>query len=518
MAIGSYYDVYNVDSYEQRVSNVSQSIASLSSSDFYFDARNQLIAQIDILKAKEQKLFNLLGVSSIEELNEALQEYREAVLNLSGAQLNEYFVGVLRAENQKEFESFSKAVEDIVREDLFNNEPLEKLGRDTIHKAIMALLNADKTGTPFSSSAGIKDGAIFPSSFTEEQKKRWKQLLRQKKYSHKKSVKDYISITANTTKGGMEASFTWHDFTEKMTPTEAKERLTESQLENINQQVRQLVLSRVGKDGHMIDAIMEEMLRENKYLFFVGKSANQITGILGELQGIYYLAKLFQGDWRRAIQWRGGTSTGVGNTKPHQDILLNEFGIQVKNTTKESLIDMSAVDFSEMKLDSMLARAGISPPAADVFVNYYGTLAFNVEYHRDRRRRAGNQYLPGLRMTDKNAKRFAANRAHLLALEKDIEALLSMFAAAFMHLDVSDQAQGLDANVLFLLGGAAFYTASQVLTDVLEDLEREKRSFGIRASFSKGENIISALNAQNRSPNFSKAVVNDIKLTSSFKF
>ena len=74
MAIGSYYDVYNVDSYERRVSNISQSIASLSSGDFYFDARNQLIAQIDILKTKEQKLFNLLGVSSIEELNKALQE------------------------------------------------------------------------------------------------------------------------------------------------------------------------------------------------------------------------------------------------------------------------------------------------------------------------------------------------------------------------------------------------------------------------------------------------------------
>jgi voltage-gated potassium channel Kch len=93
-----------------------------------------------------------------------------------------------------------------------------------------------------------------------------------------------------------------------------------------------------------------------------------------------------------------------------------------------------------------------------------------------------------------------------------------MFAAAFMYLDVSDQAQGLDTNVLFLLGGAAFYTASQVLTDVLEDLEREKRSFGVKASFSRGENIIAALNAQSRSPNFSRAVVNDIKLTSSFKF
>lgn len=517
MAIGSYYNVYDVDSYEQRVSNISQSIASLKSGDFYFDARNQLIAQIAILKAKEQKLFNLLGVSSIEELNKALQEYREAVLNLSGAQLNEYFVGALRAENQKEFESFSKAVMDVVTEDLFNNEPLEKLGRDTIHEAILSLLNIGKKGTRFTSSAGIRDGAIFPSSFTKEQKKRWDQLLRQK-YSHKKSVMDYISITANPTKDGMEADFTWYDFTEEMTPTEAKERLTESQLENINQQVRQLVLSRVGKDGHMINEIMGEMLKENKYLFFVGKNVNEITGILGEIQGIYYLAKLFRGDWRRAIKWRGGTNTGVGNTKPHQDILLKEFGIQVKNTTKESLIDMSAVSFSEMKLESMLARAGISPPAADVFVNYYGTLAFNVEYHRDRRRRVGNQYLPGLRMTDKNAKRFAANRAHLIALEKDIETLLSMFAAAFMYLDVSEQAQGLDANVLFLLGGAAFYTASQVLTDVLEDLEREKRRFGIRASFLKGENIIVALNAQSRSPNFSRAVVNDIKLTSSFKF
>jgi hypothetical protein len=37
---------------------------------------------------------------------------------------------------------------------------------------------------------------------------------------------------------------------------------------------------------------------------------------------------------------------------------------------------------------------------------YYGTKSFNVEYHRDKRKKKKTQYLPGLRLKDVHAPEF----------------------------------------------------------------------------------------------------------------
>jgi hypothetical protein len=49
---------------------------------------------------------------------------------------------------------------------------------------------------------------------------------------------------------------------------------------------------------------------------------------------MYYLGKFFGEDKiGNTIIWRGGLHEGMKNQKPHQDVILNGLGVQVKNTT-----------------------------------------------------------------------------------------------------------------------------------------------------------------------------------------
>ena len=89
----------------------------------------------------------------------------------------------------------------------------------------------------------------------------------------------------------MQATFTWSTITEDLTPTEAKERLTENEINEINLKIKTLILSKINNDVELISKIIDYILSKDKTAFFVGKNINDITGILGEIQGLYYLSK-----------------------------------------------------------------------------------------------------------------------------------------------------------------------------------------------------------------------------------
>jgi hypothetical protein len=89
-----------------------------------------------------------------------------------------------------------------------------------------------------------------------------------------------------------------------------------------------------------------------------------------------------------------------------------------------------------------------------------------------------------------------------------------------MYMDIYEGANGMDANSLYLLGGTMFQTASNILSNILKKLEMSERTgFNIRASYKQdGRNIISALNSDTRDKNYSKVVISNIELKSSYDF
>lgn len=518
MAIAGYVNVYDTFGYKQSVDDIAIGISELNGRNFFVDAESKIKDQIKSLKEKEEKIFEKLEVNDIKELNIRLEDYKKAVFNLSGPGLNRAFIGILKEKNRKEFEAFNDAVLSVVNEDILKNQAIIDIGVAKAHEEVINFLNADTSKyVRYSSPKGMTTTEFFPASFTKEQRDRWKALLIEKySKSQKPAVQKYFEVGASSEGDTLTGEFTWFDITNELTQTEAEERLSDDDIGEINRKIRDLIISKVD-DKDSIGLIIDDVLAKEKFAFFVGKNEKEITGLLGEIQGMYYLSKIL-GNTKVALEWRGGRINPATGKKYHQDILVDIFGIQIKNTINEAFFGLGDVKFADGDIGKLLPKIGISSDAADLFKNYYGTLVFNVPYHRDKRRKKGAQYLPGLRESDRGAERYKEQRERLEGHEKDIDRLLSLFAATFMYLDVSENAGSLDANTLFLLGGAAFQTASQILSDVLEDLEKEKKRFKVRGSLKKDKNIITALNTRNRKPDYSTLVAADIKLTSSFNF
>lgn len=570
----SYTDVYTVAEYGSRVQDIETELeiqkASMEGTVFF--AGQKIQEQINILQQKEASIFELLGVSNLQQLNMRIQRYQQNTFTFNGSALRSTFTGILEVNNQKSYRAFEKAVRAVIN-DVIKKDVNNYLGTEGLEKAANAVLDFLNEGlnnshTKFTSTQGMKVGRggkieFFPNSFTTAQIARWKTILKQKasEYPEIQSYFDSLEVTATSTDDTMTVEFTWFDKqkgTGGLTPEQAK-KMTGTQRSDINRNIINLIKSSVS--GNVDMTILEEVIQDvlassDGLAFFVGQNINKITGILGEIQGMYYLRELL-GDKAKVI-WRGGTKTGLGNTDPHQDIQIIDafkraFGIQIKNTTSEIDImndlgvknDLNKnIDFSEGSISTMVSKMASIVPVDDSVIGlletYYGTKSFNVPYHYEKQKNGGRTAVSGNKTLkemknpksksnrEKNSfiKRWNENtitykeiRKRLEDLNSSINSLMSLFAAAFMYLDAFDFKNENDANALFLIGGTAFVTASDVLETVLNDLISETNDphFTINMS-SNDANIIDALNSGKKGNSYSSQVINGIKLTSSFKF
>jgi len=95
----------------------------------------------------------------------------------------------------------------------------------------------------------------------------------------------------------------------------------------MNSRVAQEIIKVCGGDPY-IKKIIGHILVADPTAFFVGYNQHDITGLLGEIKAMYYLAQ-FLGieEIGKSIRWLGGLHVGEDKAKPHRDILLNNFGI-----------------------------------------------------------------------------------------------------------------------------------------------------------------------------------------------
>lgn len=517
MALGSYKDIYTVPEYVQRVSEIQTSISSLKGGDFLTQARQRVESQINTLKKKEQQLLGKIqidGVKTIEDLNRHLDQFRRITLNLNGSALVQTFTGILESENAKEFDIFNQLVTNKINQ-LIADKPFEERTVQWAYEKAMEYLNQSFVSSKgidisYRSKKGYTESGIFPANFTKEQKKRWRKLIAAETKPQNIEL-DQWELDLFSSGNSLTASFNWFDVTGKKTQLEAQKMPLEK-INNINSQIKEAIIVQTS-DAQLIGDIIDHILGENKFAFFVGKNVKDITGILGEIQSLYYLSKLFGGvnavKMPSNLLWRGGTYSGDNSSKPHQDVLFEAFGIQVKNSTKDLI---GSINFANASIETMLNKTEMSEEAKNVFYNYYGTKEFNIPYHRE-----GKKYFSGLREQDNGAIQYKEARGALLNCEKDIEELLGLFAASFMYMDVAEDFSLVDANILYLVGGTAFYAASSILQQILNELEAEARSFKITSSTTLGYNIIDALNSGKRKE-YSSAMQANIRLTSSYKF
>ena len=525
MVLSSYTDVYKLEDYQKRVQDISAETAMAISGDIKTQGKMRIQAQIDILRQKERQIFDLLKVKSVEELNQRILEYKNTVINFSGAGLYEEFIGILQAENAEEYDDFQKAVQEILGQEYFNQEGNQIVVQEAGKKAL-TVLNEGLSRSKYTSQKGYSGGKIQISRFTQWQKKRWKELFATRFYESHPKAKAYVdkhmkNFSPNVNSSNTEDAYgfsinsvlTWKTGTQGLKPSEAKKiyPIGSKELNFINMRMTNFIIQRVPQDQELIRSIINHILRQEPYAFFIGDNEKDITGLLGEITGLYYISKMFGGFTQEVLSWRGGTHSGDSNMKPHQDIILKGLGIQVKNSVEEQI---KTISFSEASIETMLQKAQLPESVKNIFLNFYGTQAFNIPYHK-----GNGGYINGAPtpVTDK-FKIFQEWKDSLDKNEDMIERLLSLSAAFFLYMDVYSDTAGMDANTLFLLGGTTFQTAANVLQAIIDTIDQEERNFGIRSSYKADRNIVSALNDGSRSPNYSQAVLDNIELKSSYDF
>lgn len=522
----SYYDIYKVADYTERVDNIVSGLALARIDGAITQTKEKLDSQIKELKTKEMALLQSLGVDSLEELNKNIQIYNSENLKLSGPAMEKEFTAILDEKNGIENDAFQRAIDAAIRTEGLSNIPV-----DEFHPAIMNLLK-DNLRT-FNAEVGISKGTreVFGTKITKYQKKRWEELLLTKgRFKYKngtipKEIQRYIQIKegfSDNTSGSITIS--WKTETKGMTPTEAKEFKAEhpDDFAEINQKMKKFIVKRAGGDSTILSQVIDYVLQEDPYAFFVGANVQGVTGILGEIQGLYYLCRLLGGTHvlNNRLKFLAN-SLNEKSKKSHRDILVDGFGIQVKNSAEEikSKIDVS---FVSQNLSTFLDQLNISPDSKEVLENYFGTKAFNIEYHVEQNG-AIKEYKPGLQNKQgyipKNGYIFQKDRERLLNMSNDVDLLLSVFAATLLYLDAFDASLGVDKNTLFLIGGASFQSAAAILTDIKEKIDNDAPGIHISSHQTTGKNIIDALNSgQSRNQNYSQEILKHINLTSSYKF
>ena len=172
MALSSYTDLYKLEDYQDRVRDIKNETTMALSGEIKQRGKEQVKAQIATLRQKEKQIFDLLNVKSIEELNQRVLEYKNTVINFSGAGLQEEFIGILQAENSEEYNDFQQAIREVLGDRFFDQEGSQILIEEARKKA-MAILNEGFSRERFTSHQGFSGGKIQTGKFTQWHKKRW---------------------------------------------------------------------------------------------------------------------------------------------------------------------------------------------------------------------------------------------------------------------------------------------------------------------------------------------------------
>lgn len=537
MALSTYQDVYKLSDLQTRVEDITDALNIANGEEMLHSMEERVKAQISLLEKREQVIYAYLRLpkeeQNIKGLNKRLTEYRNAVINLSGPQLEEEITGILDQELGEQFANFKDAVNEVVEAEIW---PLVEQGYyDNFEDAYLGFLNTSNkgsdlhkefisAGTKFSNTTALNKltKKVLVGALTPHQRKFWEKIL--DKSSGANPGTSEIQPVNN------QIHFNWLDYTNGKKETEAEE-LSITQRQKMSYKIREKLISLVAVDNQKaFTEVLDYILKETQWkAFFVGKSVNDIIGLCGEIQSIYYLY-CFLGcepsTLGNEIKWMGGKHVGEKGQKPHRDTLLQVFGIQVKNSVSQEL---RSIDFADASIETILQKIGVGgDDVKNLIANFYGTKHFNVGYNINPR--TGKYYIDRddpLRAIDSDGTNRAViyQRTYRQLMDKsdDIEKLLAFSAATLMYMDIGDIPGNLDANNLYLLGGATFYAASNILSYILKTFKEDKdgilRAFRVHSSSSKDSHtIVDALNDNNRSPEYSKEVLKKVILTSSFNF
>lgn len=215
---------------------------------------------------------------------------------------------------------------------------------------------------------------------------------------------------------------------------------------------------------------------------FTGGNEQGVIGILGEIQGLYYMYALL-GDKNPSVspetlfQWIGGDTTAGSGVKTGADLIVTiarnlGYGIQIKNsmdlTGETSFSDFTLnrgeVDGSFLnQLQSFGVPSEITQALEDAFVMQ----SFNISYHL-----AGTLAVPG-DPKGPDADIYLQTYSRLNELVERAQRYMALAAVMIMRIQYLENEGFMQSNTLWIIGGTAIISAVQILNDLINQIEGE---------------------------------------------
>ena len=273
----------------------------------------------------------------------------------------------------------------------------------------------------------------------------------------------------------------WLSITEGLTPTQIKDRVekdtTGAELQKVRQANNKIIVMLCKVVGPEAKAFTRQYLlnlsRQDPYIFFVGKSSTDVTGLLGEIAAVVAIQQLT--GQTVPVEWIAHNMSN--GKKVSVDVVLNYcFGINVKNTTQDfsqykGFHDVSFVERNPQDiLESLLHESTISENLSDAFQTSYFNLSYQIISSRP-------HVIPYFNDNFDNVE------IGLLSFRKKLITFLYQFAPELMYMatdELDKQLLILDneleqnlsgkGNILYMVGGVPFFP-SEMLTDLMKDLQ-----------------------------------------------
>lgn len=474
--------------------------------------RSELLSKLYDLKDKTTKIASSMlrslgyegSLENMEkELNIQIKQLQKTTFYLNGEELNAFMIDELTKAIpadpafQKKYEQFKEEVRSAF--DLANDVSLETLARavfdylgHSIGDAEIVISNGavrSATGRDIKGRFSLtfsedfyKSSALVQEAITK--KIRSNQTLKGKIKTKREKIKDgyRIDVSNDIDEDNL---LNW-----LKNPKSVAKNLSPDSIDKINELMTQRILKNYkGADISLLKNCIEEILILNPYAFFVGNTAKDMTGILGEIQGLYYIKSLIKNS--RSINWSEVEWVG-GINNPHADLVLtnlltgNRYGIQVKNTTipgakqevffenfSSDIVNHNAetgtFDFNWLKEQSNKWSDTIqqNPILFNAATQFLAMEQFNIPY----RYLAGKAFRVSSNSEFELTRRIIENEA-----EKSRKALIS-FVTGMLCMQLAPSLKNEEASILYLVGGSLAITSASILTEIIDSIEKNIRNF-----------------------------------------
>ncbi len=504
---------------------------------------------IELAEQNEKNLCEKLGKKSIEELVGEITKFmnQPSAKSFTGVDLDKEFVAefakiakTLKGKEDWEIAKLGQLIvsqieshKDIVAKEMgeYSQEAFKKYFHQAI--TVKGVLTSRGTITDFRSRT-IKPVIEFQEQGMRFMMEEITPTIRRRLYTIIENVKEkglsqypmlekiYLetgSISKNTITYDFKSE--WFNLTRGMTTTEIQKNLEENpQLwkpvrDKANQTIVRKILSKVSgsPEEPYFRKALGDMIRKNPNMFFVGRAANEITGLLGEMTTYAALHKIFG----NKIDMKWVAQHKVNGKQLSIDFILEQMGIQVKNTTQDIAALKAAGLGLEIGFVSKSATAVmntlIGGNGAKDLATAYESSYFNVSYLINHGAHPPNIVYKGSNSV------FDGIESELLSLRTNIEQFLLFYSPQLLYMandkSFSKQLATLDkelgsmkGNTLYIVGNQPIYM-SQILKRIEAQVDNILKMLKGQFSLSSrepdfltisanGETIIDYLNRQSK--------------------